>query len=107
MRLLLTICVTLPFAIATATADARVLEHSQDVAPAQLLNQELADFRMAKQAGMTLSEATESVRRQTGGTVLSAQTKVSGGRETHHIKVLLKDGKVKTVKVAGRKVSGG
>ena len=47
--------------------------------------------------GMSLSEAIESVRR--GGNVkqiISAETKVSGGRVVHHIKVLTKDGKVQT-----------
>ena len=49
---------------------------------------------------MSLSEAIESVRRRTGGKVLSAETRVQGGREVHHIKVL-KDGKVRTHKVNG------
>ncbi len=54
--------------------------------------------------GLSLSEAIESVRR--GGNVeriLSAETKVSGGREVHHIKVLTKDGKVQTHTRPGRK----
>ena len=55
-----------------------------------------------KGGGKTLSEAVEQVRRQTNGRILSAQTKVSGNREVHHIKVLTKDGKVRTVKVPGR-----
>jgi len=53
--------------------------------------------------GKSLSEAVEQVRRQTNGRILSAQTKVKGNREVHHIKVLTKDGKVRTVKVQGRK----
>lgn len=53
--------------------------------------------------GVSLSEAISQVRRQTGGQILSAETKVSGNREVHHIKVLTKDGKVKTVKVQGRR----
>ena len=52
---------------------------------------------------MTLSEAIESVRSRTGGRVVSAETRVEGGREVHHIKVLTKDGKVKTHKVNGRR----
>jgi len=55
-----------------------------------------------KGGGKSLSEAVEQVRRQTNGRILSAQTKVSGNREVHHIKVLTKDGKVRTVKVPGR-----
>ena len=53
--------------------------------------------------GKSLSEAVEQVRRQTGGRILSAETKLEGGREVHHIKVLTEDGKVKTYKVQGRK----
>jgi uncharacterized membrane protein YkoI len=61
---------------------------------------------VAQNNGKSLSEAVEQVRRQTGGRILSAETKVSGGREVHHIKVLTKDGKVKTHKVQGRKRGG-
>jgi len=61
------------------------------------------DYRVTQSGGKTLSEAIEQVRRQTNGQILSAQTKVSGNREVHHIKVLTKDGKVKTVKVQGRR----
>ena len=56
--------------------------------------------------GKSLSQAVEQVRRQTQGQILSAETKVSGNREVHHIKVLTKDGKVKTHKVQGRKRGG-
>ena len=56
--------------------------------------------------GKSLSEAIEQVRRQTGGQILSAKTKVNGNREVHHIKVLTKDGKVRTVKVQGRRRGG-
>lgn len=52
--------------------------------------------------GMSLAQAIESVRRRTGGKVVGAETRVQGGREVHHIKVL-KDGKVKTYKVNGRR----
>ena len=61
------------------------------------------DHRVTQSGGKTLSEAIEQVRRQTNGQILSAQTKISGNREVHHIKVLTKDGKVKTVKVQGRR----
>jgi uncharacterized membrane protein YkoI len=56
--------------------------------------------------GKSLSEAVAQVRRQTKGQILSAETRVSGNREVHHIKVLTKDGKVKTHKVQGRKRGG-
>jgi uncharacterized membrane protein YkoI len=60
-------------------------------------------LQVAQSDGMSLSQAIESVRRRTGGKVLSAETRVQGGREVHHIKVLTKDGKVKTHKVNGRR----
>ncbi|MDH3337139.1 MAG: hypothetical protein OER22_16015 [Gammaproteobacteria bacterium] len=61
-------------------------------------------YRVAQNnGGKSLSEAVEQVRRQTKGRVLSAETKVNDNREVHHIKVLTKDGKVKTHKVQGRK----
>lgn len=56
--------------------------------------------------GKNLSQAIDQVRKQTGGRILSAETRVSGNREIHHIKVLTKDGKVRTVKVPGRKRGG-
>ena len=57
----------------------------------------------ARDDGMSLAEAIESVRARTGGKILSAETRVQGGREVHHIKVLTKDGKVRTHKVNGRR----
>mgnify|MGYP001811740558 FL=1 len=59
-------------------------------------------YRVAQQGGMTLAQAIESVRRRTNGRVVSAETKVQGGREVHYIKVMTKDGKVKTHRVSGR-----
>jgi hypothetical protein len=65
------------------------------------------DIRIAQNnGGKSLSEAVEQVRRQTDGKILSAETRVSGNREVHHIKVLTKDGKVKTHKVQGRRRGG-
>jgi uncharacterized membrane protein YkoI len=61
------------------------------------------EHHVAQQNGMTLSQATESVRRRTNGRVVSAETRVQGGREVHYIKVLTKDGKVKTHRVNGRR----
>jgi uncharacterized membrane protein YkoI len=64
-------------------------------------------IQTAQNDGMTLSEAVEQVRRQTNGRIISAETKISNGREVHHIKVLTKDGKVKTHKIQGRKRGNG
>ncbi len=60
---------------------------------------------VAQGRGMTLSQAVEQVRRQYNGRIISAETKRSGNREVHHIKVLTKDNKVKTVKIPGRTLS--
>ena len=73
---------------------------AQEFEPGQVL-------RIVQDDGMTLSEAVESVRRSTDGRIVSAATKTKGGREVHHIKVLTKDGKVKTHKIPGRKIGNG
>lgn len=66
------------------------------------------DIRMLAQGGgMTLDQAVEQVRRQYNGRIVSAETRVSGNREIHYIKVLLEDGKVKTVTVPGRVLNNG
>lgn len=57
---------------------------------------------VAQSDGMSLNEAVEQVRRQYNGRIVSAETRRSGNREVHHIKVLTEDGKVKTVKIPGR-----
>lgn len=54
--------------------------------------------------GLTLSQAVERVRRKyPGGQIVDAKTEVSGGRETHVIRVLTKDGKVKQERVPGKR----
>lgn len=58
-------------------------------------------FRIVKNGCMSLSEAVESVRRSTDGRIVSAETRTSSGRKVHYIKVLTKDGKVKTHKIQG------
>ncbi len=57
---------------------------------------------LAQGNGKTLSQAIEQVRRQTGGKILSAETRVRNGREVHYIKVLINDKQVKTITVNGR-----
>ena len=92
MRIVLTVLVLAAAAGWSPTATAFALEGSVETA-----------MQVAQNDGMSLSQAIESVRRKTGGKVLSAETKVQGGREVHHIKVLTKDGKVRTHKVNGRR----
>lgn len=65
-----------------------------------------AAFEIAQSNGMSLSQAVESVRRRGNvERVISATTRTSGGREVHHIRVMTKDGKVRTYKVQGRRRS--
>ncbi len=45
-------------------------------------------------SGISLDQATEQVRRQTGGRILSAETVDKKGRRVHRIKVLTPDHKV-------------
>ncbi len=59
-------------------------------------------MQFAQGGGKTLNQAVEQVRRQyPNGRIINAETKMSGGREVHHVRVMV-DGKVKTVKVNGR-----
>ena len=64
--------------------------------------EERQELMIAESNGPTLSEAVEMVKRQYKGRIVSAETRISGGREVHHIKVLTEDGKVKTVRIPGR-----
>jgi hypothetical protein len=57
---------------------------------------------LAQADGPSLNEAVEQVRRQYNGRIVSAETRIRGNREVHHIKVLTEDGKVKTVRIPGR-----
>ncbi len=47
-----------------------------------------------KSAGISLDQAAEQVREQTGGRILSATTVTRNGRQVHRIKVLTRDHKV-------------
>lgn len=62
---------------------------------------------IAQSGGKSLNEAVEQVRRQCDGRIVSADTRVSGDREVHHVKCLTKDGKVKTFKVNGKRRGNG
>jgi uncharacterized membrane protein YkoI len=77
-------------------------------APAQAQNADSERrIQIAQNDGLSLSDAVEQVRRQTDGRIVSAETRSSNGREVHYIKVLTKDGKVKTHKVQGRRRGNG
>lgn len=101
MRSLLVIMVLFAAALLPLRADAFDVEENLK---AQHVQYQPAPQLVAAQGnGVSLAEAIESVRRRTGGKILSAETRVQGGREVHHIKVLTKDGKVRTHKVNGRR----
>jgi len=85
-----------------AAANAFDLEESLRELHVQQQQAQKADLRVAKD-GMTLDQAIESVRRRGDvDRILSAETRRDGGRETHYIRYLTKDGKVKTAKIRGR-----
>ena len=101
MRLVLTALALAAAAIVPLRADA--LEPAANSVAQQVQFEGEPLLRVAQQNGMSLSEAIESVRSRTGGRIVSAETKIQGGREVHYIKVLTKDGKVRTHKVNGRR----
>ena len=87
-------------------AEARSTREAMDASPGLESSIERPRLRAVQGNGMSLSEAVDSVRR--GGNVeriISAETKISCGREVHYIKVLTKDGKVKTHTIQGRKLN--
>ena len=99
MRLPLTLLTVAVLALLSGPAAATDLEEVLKMQHRQYQGE--ADLQVAQSGCMSLSQAIESVRRSTGGTVVSAETKVQGGREVHHIRVLTKDGRVKTHTVNG------
>jgi uncharacterized membrane protein YkoI len=101
MRLILTLLFFVAAAFLPASAGAFDIEETLREQHVQYQGRD--GYRVAQSNGMSLSQAIESVRSRTGGKVVSAETRVQGGREVHHIKVLTKDGKVKTYKVNGRR----
>jgi uncharacterized membrane protein YkoI len=99
MRIALAIVMLGAAALLPLRADAFDLEENLKAQHVQYQGEPL--LHVAQSNCMSLSEAIESVRSRTGGRVVSAETKVSNGREVHYIKVLTEDGKVKTHKVNG------
>ena len=101
MRSLLTLALLLGLALLSPAVMAFDLE---EALKAQHPQYQAGPQYQLTQDGMTLAQATETVRRKTGGRIVSAETRVQGDREVHYIKVLTKDGKVKTHKVNGRRL---
>ena len=104
MRILANLIIGAALALAPLGANALMLQDSTGELGGQAVEiLETTDQVSQGNGGKSLSEAVEQVRRQTGGRILSAETRIQGNREVHHIKVLMKDGKVKTHRVQGRK----
>jgi uncharacterized membrane protein YkoI len=59
-------------------------------------------MHLAKAGGESLNSAVARIRKQTGGRVLSAETKNEGGVQVHLIRVLTRDGKVKRFRVVAQ-----
>lgn len=57
---------------------------------------------LAQAGGESLDRAVSRVRKQTGGRVLSAETRDEGGVQVHYIRVLTRDGKVKRIRVVAQ-----
>jgi uncharacterized membrane protein YkoI len=66
-----------------------------------------ATMPCAEAAALTRQEAIAQVQRETGGKVLSAETKQVGRQIIYRIKVLTRDGKVKIVEVPADDRSNG
>jgi uncharacterized membrane protein YkoI len=98
--LLASVLGTAPQALAGKLDVRDLLGQVQDAAIAD--SRDARHLRVAQSNGPSLSEAVEMVKRQYKGRIVSAETRMSGNREVHHIKVLTEDGKVKTVKIQGR-----
>ena len=103
MRIVLTLLLLAAAALVPLQASAFELEENLRAEHAQYAGQPL--LLVAQSDGMSLSQATASIRSrlQPGDRIVEAKTRVQGGREVHHIKVLTKDGKVKTHRVNGRR----
>lgn len=56
-------------------------------------------IQLAQNKNQSLNSAVRSVKKRTGGRILSAKTIVRNGQRFHKIKVLLPSGKVQTFKI--------
>ena len=100
MRIVLTLLSTA--VLATAPGTAAALDVEEALREQHVQYDGVAEMHVAWWNGKTLEQAIAEVRRKTGGKIVGAETKVQGGREVHHIKVLTKDGRVKTHRVNGK-----
>ena len=59
-------------------------------------------IHLAQAGGESLDSAVARIRNQTGGRVLSAETRNEGGVQVHYIRILTKKGKVKRFRVVAQ-----
>ncbi len=57
---------------------------------------------LARAGGENLNSAVARIRKQTGGRVLSAETRQEGDSQVHYIRVLTRDGKVRNIRVVAQ-----
>ena len=97
IALIAALIVALPAAAFDLEADLKRLAHGEAT--------QTPTLAASQSDGMTLSQAVESVRRRGNvERIVSAETRVEGDREMHHIRYMTKDGKVRTTKVRGRRL---
>ena len=103
MRIALTLLLLAAATVLPSPASAFDLEETLQAGHVQYAGQPL--MLVAQNDGMSLSQATSEVRRRlkSGDRIISAETRVQGGREVHIIKVLTKDQRVKTHRFNGRR----
>ena len=100
MRIILTILVAAVILMTASTSTAAPL-HSAAIAGDFVEHVVEPDAAMRQGRCPSLSDAVEQVRSRYNGRIVGAETRVSGGREIHIIKVLTNDGTVKTVRIPG------
>lgn len=100
--------VLLLFVAQTATATGGLPGIDADVLAPQPAPPAVGDAVTLQSNGTSLGQAIERVRRKyPGGRIISADTRRSGNREVHIIKVLTRDNTVKTERIAGRRLNNG
>lgn len=101
MRISLTLLLLAAAAIAPSRAVAFDLEENLKALHVQY--EAAPELVVAQRGCLSLSQATAQVRRslKPGDRIVDASTKVRGGCEVHQIKVLTKDGKLRTRTING------
>ena len=59
-------------------------------------------IQLVQANGVSLEQAVAQVQRRIGGRVLSAETRMEDGVPVHHVRVLMENQRVRTVRVDGQ-----